>query len=146
MPEPHKSKAVFTLDVPDDELFVLGIACHFKMYRLLHELTKVWEYEFIRPEDWQIATPAGTDYFSRCHYYAENQNESVFVLVKNKGTKHYLAPKHRQFDFLLCSFDQELLDEIKQTVNSVKHVLATAKIPEKNVVEELVFKLSADLL
>jgi hypothetical protein len=141
-----KNKAIYTLDVPVEELGVTGISCHYKMFRLLHELSKKWPYPFERVEDWLIATPSGSDYFSRAYFTVNQEDDLAFVILRNRGTRHYLAPKHKQLDYLICSFDVELLESVTRDVAEIKNILFHTSLQEKNVAMELVNKLSADLL
>ena len=50
-------------------------------------------------------------------------DQSSYLIIKNKGTKHHFYPKYKQVDYLLCSMNEEEINsEIVQIVMKVKGI------------------------
>ncbi|MFB1003403.1 MAG: hypothetical protein QMC70_04605 [Bacteroidia bacterium] len=50
-------------------------------------------------------------------------DQSSYLIIKNRGTKHHFYPKYKQVDYLLCSMNEEEINsEIVQIVGKLKGI------------------------
>lgn len=101
MPDLFLSSDEIALECPP----IIGISCSLKSHRLAWYIERSRDYLVQRIEDVQNYNDDG---YHSIYELQHKDDETLFYLVRNKGTYSYFYKKFKNFQYLLFNTDSEL--------------------------------------
>ena len=83
------------------DFYLIGIACHYKDYRLCHEINSNTNLNLKREDDLEIFDNKTVSPILFSLYKFQNEDSDLFYLITNKSGINYLLPEQKQIDFFL---------------------------------------------
>jgi len=110
------------LDVePDLDFDLIGVCSHLVDYRLVWDLNRILGFHFERIEDYCLYSKKGIILTELSTYqFIDNENKTIFFLVKNKQDGHYLISEKSSIDYFLFLYEnynvnvEDLIKRIKK--------------------------------
>lgn len=120
-----KKKVTLNIDQEID-FELIGICSHLVDYRLVWDLNKVLGFHFERIEDYCVYNKTGTKMTEHSTYeYIDDENKTMFFLVKNKHEGQYLVPEKSSIDYFLFLYENyiENVEELTKRIKKATSVL-----------------------
>ena len=80
------ARHTLSAEVNFDDLSVIGISCHQKIYRLCWAMNKMLGFSLVKTEDYIIDKESKQQVFIR-YEYLQAKTELRYSLIENKGTE-----------------------------------------------------------
>jgi hypothetical protein len=106
----------------DFDFTIIGLVCQAKDYRLCFEINKIMGFDFEKTTDTEIfdAKQGDAGYFST--YLYENEDETSFYIIFNRGSKGVLVPEQNKLDCFIVVKGPFREDQRKQLLSDLKKV------------------------
>lgn len=103
------------------DFLLFGIVSIEKSHRLVWHINKVYPYQFVRIDDYELEINHKNQSFA-CYLFTYEENHLAYYLLANKDENNFLIPELKNFDYLvivkgaLDFFDE---DDFKSTLNEL---------------------------
>jgi hypothetical protein len=132
------SKLKLSLDDSDErsENFILGIVSSSSHLKFVDTLNKTGHFDFCRTNDLAAESKSEAEYFIYFTYF-DNETETDFKLIKNRGSNGLVGKELKGMDYLLMiqTENTDLIQSLKEVLNNLRIVQAVALISEKQLSE-----------
>jgi hypothetical protein len=117
----------------DYDFVLIGLVCQAKDYRLCYEINKILGYDFEKITDTEIFSSklGAAGYFST--YLYENEDETSFYIIFNRGSKGLLVPEQNKLDCFIVVKGPFREDQKKQLLSDLKNITLILGTYELNV-------------
>jgi hypothetical protein len=120
----------------DYDFLLIGLVCQQKDYRLCYEINKILGVEFNKITDTEIYNNKQKEagYFST--YLYENEDETSFYIIFNRGSKGYLVPEQSKLDCFIVikgRFRPEQKKELLAGLKKITLILGTYELDVKKL-------------
>jgi len=116
---------------------LIGISCHLMDYRLIYELNRKLDFNFIKENDFSIInSPTGDNLSFSFYIYRDEDQRLSYYLLSNRGREGLLFPKFKQADFLLIIegvFRKQKKDILLTSLHSVPKVLTAFEVKHSDL-------------
>jgi hypothetical protein len=104
----------------DYDFMLIGLVSHSKDYRICYELNNKFDFAFMKGNNLEILINKRKETSVYSFYEYENEDGDSFYLISNRGSRTFLIPEQKQFDYFLIikqlsNFidEKELIKELK---------------------------------
>ena len=131
------AKYTLSAEVHFDEIVLIGISCHQKIYKLCWAINKALGFSLIKAEDYTFQKGNKQNLFLR-YEFVQSKTDLCYSLIENRGVEHFaekglsekpsakksllLFPEIKNIDYLMIIQGNMPESDIKALIHELKNV------------------------